>query len=209
MTTTQRLRACWLAFVVLLAGCANTPTATLPPASEPAIAAQFRDQYVIGPGDSLDIFVWHNPDLTRTTPVQPDGQIAIPLVGNVVAVGKTPAALSQEVQDKLKSFIQDPIVTITPSQFVGVKSRQIRVIGEAAQPKAIPYVTNMTALDVMIQVGGLTKYADGDRAVLVRDIGGKEKSYRLRLDSLIQDGDISQNVEMAPGDVIIIPQRYF
>ena len=157
----------------------------------------------------LDVFVWHNADLTRQMPVRPDGRIAMPLVGDTVAVGKTPQVLSAEIQDKLKPYIRDPLVTIIPTQFVGLFTRQIRVIGEAAQPRALPYRSSMTALDVMIEVGGLTRYADGDRAVLVRQVNGQQQSFRVRLDSLVRDGDITQNVDMQPGDILIIPQRFF
>ena len=166
-------------------------------------------EYVIGPGDMLDIFVWHNADLTKQMPVRPDGRIAMPLVGDTVAVGKTPAALSAEIQDKLKPYIRDPLVTVIPTGFVGLFTRQVRVIGEASQPRALPFKSSMTALDVMIEVGGLTKYADGNRAVLVRNVDGKQQSFRIRLDSLIRDGDINQNIDMLPGDILIIPQRFF
>jgi len=170
---------------------------------------QSTPEYVIGPGDQLDIFVWHNADLTRQMPVRPDGRIDMPLVGDTVAVGKTPQALATEIQNKLMPFIRDPLVTVIPTQFVGLFTRQIRVIGEASQPRAIPFRSSMTALDVMIEVGGLTKYADGDRAVLVRQVNGQQQSYRVRLGSLIRDGDIKQNVDMQPGDILIIPQRFF
>jgi polysaccharide biosynthesis/export protein len=196
----------WLAVLTLLAGCANNAVSQAPPAAaNPPTAAE----YIIGPGDVLDIFVWHNPDLTRAMPVRPDGRIAMPLVGDTVALGKTPRALAAEIQDKLMPYVRDPLVTVIPTQFVGLFTRQVRVIGEASQPKALPYRSNMTALDVMIEVGGLTKYADGDRAVLVRDVNGQKQSYRVKLDSLIRDGDINQNVDIQPGDILIIPQRYF
>jgi polysaccharide export outer membrane protein len=173
--------------------------AAQPPASE----------YIIGPGDVLDIFVWHNTDLSRRMPVRPDGRIAMPLLGDTVAVGKTAPQLAAEIQDKLRTFIRDPLVTVIPTQFVGTFTRQIRVIGEAARPQAIPFRSSMTMLDVMIEVGGLTRFAAGDRAVLVRQDKGEQKSYRIRLDSLVRDGDINQNVDMQPGDIVIIPQRYF
>jgi polysaccharide export outer membrane protein len=167
-------------------------------------------EYVIGAGDVLDIFVWHNSDLTRSIPVRPDGRISMPLVGDTLVVGKTPAALAAELQDKLKPYIIDPLVTVIPTQFVGLFTRQVRVIGEAAQPRALPYRSSMTVLDVMIDVGGLTRYADGDRAVLVRQAaGGQQQSYRVKLDSLVRDGDITQNVDVQPGDILIIPQRLF
>ena len=195
---------------MFLAACAgNTPTASLS-TSTATTTLPTAQEYIIGPGDVLDIFVWHNSDLTRQMPVRPDGRISMPLVGDTLVVGKTPAALSAELQDKLKPYIIEPLVTVIPTSFVGLFTRQIRVIGEAAQPRALPFRSSMTVLDVMIEVGGLTRYADGDRAVLVRQgPGGMQQSYRVRLDELIHDGDIQQNVDMQPGDILIIPQRTF
>ena len=192
---------------MMLSACAQGPS--LPPASTDIGPPEATSQYVIGPGDVLDIFVWHNADLTRQIPVRPDGRISMPLIGDALAVGKTPTDLAGELQEQFKPFLKDPLVTVIPVQFVGLFTRQIRVVGEAVQPKAISYRSKMTALDVMIEVGGLTKYADGDRAVLVRSVGGKQESYQVRLDSLVRDGDVSKNVAMAPGDILIIPQRFF
>src|SRR5262245_49922108 len=166
-------------------------------------------QYVIGAGDVLDIFVWRNADLSRRMPVRPDGRIAMPLLGDTVAIGKTPGQLASEVQDKLRSYIRDPLVTVIPIRFVGTFARQIRVLGEAGRPQAIPYRSSMTVLDVMIMVVGLTRYADGDRAVTVRQVNGEQTTTRVRLSSLIRDGDINQNMDMQPGDILIIPQRFF
>jgi polysaccharide export outer membrane protein len=208
--TKKPFQALWLALTMYLAACAGgAPSAGLMP-STATTTLPTAQEYIIGPGDVLDIFVWHNADLTRQMPVRPDGRIAMPLVGDTLAVGKTPAGLSAELQDKLKPYIIEPLVTVIPTSFVGLFTRQIRVIGEAAQPRALPFRSSMTVLDVMIEVGGLTRYADGDRAVLVRQgAGGQQQSYRVRLDSLIRDGDINQNVDMQPGDILIIPQRFF
>jgi polysaccharide biosynthesis/export protein len=195
--------------MLLVAGCSSEktlPTVSLAPG--PASYASASD-YRIGPGDVLDIVVWHNSDLSNHVPVRPDGRISMPLVGDVVAAGKTPMNLADEIKDKLKPYIKDPLVTVTPTQFVGPVSRQIRVIGEAVQPRAIPYSTNMTLLDVMIAVGGLTRYADGDRAVVIRVVNGVQQTYHVHLDGLIRDGDVTQNVAVQPGDIIIIPQRFF
>ena len=207
-------RSLWLAAVTVLAGavlmgCSTGPS--LPPASNISAAASSTpaSEYIIGPGDVLDIFVWHNTDLTRQMPVRPDGRISMPLIGDMTAVGKTPVQLAGELQVKLKPFVNDPLVTVIPTSFVGLFTRQIRVVGEAIQPRAIPFRSNMTVLDVMIEVGGLTKYADGDRAVLVRATSGKQQSYQVHLDSLVRDGNVSQNVDMQPGDILIIPQRFF
>ncbi|HEX3810911.1 MAG TPA: XrtA/PEP-CTERM system exopolysaccharide export protein [Rhizomicrobium sp.] len=199
-----------VAVALMLVGCATGPT--LPAATTldtAASAAQAPADYRIGPGDVLNIFVWHNTDLSAQIPVRPDGRISMPLVGDVSAAGLTPTDLGNTLQEKLKPYIKDPLVTVIPTQFVGLFTRQIRVIGEAVQPRAIPYSANMTVLDVMIAVGGLTKYADGDRAVIVRVMDGKQQSYTVHLDSLINDGDVNQNVAMQPGDILIIPQRFF
>lgn len=195
--------------VLMAAGCSTAPNAPTLPAAMAETTPEASSQYVIGPGDVLDIFVWHNTDLTRQIPVRPDGRISMPLIGDALAVGKTPTALAQELQDQLKPYVKDPLVTVIPVQFVGLFTRQIRVVGEAVQPKALPYRSRMTALDVMIEVGGLTKYADGNHAILVRNVNGKQESYTVHLDSLVRDGDVSQNVAMAPGDILIVPQRFF
>jgi polysaccharide biosynthesis/export protein len=184
---------------------------TLPPAQISATSTSYAaaSDYRIGPGDMLNVVVWHNPDVSGPVPVRPDGRISVPLVGDVVAAGKTPMGLADELKDKLKPFIKEPVVTVTPTQFVGPVGRQIRVIGEAVQPRAIAFSSNMTLLDVMIDVGGLTRYADGDRAVIVRVENGKQQTYHVHLDGLIRDGDVTQNVAMQPGDILIIPQRFF
>ena len=166
-------------------------------------------QYVIGPGDKLSIFVWRNPELSVDVPVRPDGRISIPLVEDIVAIGKTPASLARDVEKRLSVYVSQPIVTVMAKDFVGPFTRQIRIVGEAVQPRAIPYRANMTVLDAMIEVGGLTKFASGDRATLVRAVVGEQQSHRLHLDSLIKDGDIRENVALVPGDIIIIPQRFF
>ena len=167
------------------------------------------DTYLIGPGDNLDIFVWQNPQLSVKVPVRPDGKISIPLVQDVAALGRTPSALAHDISERLKAYVKDPNVTVIVSSFVGPFSQQIRVIGEAAKPQAIPYRSNMTILDVMIEVGGLTRFAAGDRSVIVRNVNGQHQTIRARLDSLVNDGDVRDNIAMRPGDIVIIPQRYF
>jgi polysaccharide export outer membrane protein len=203
------MKAVAVACLFVLAACTGGPRATGLPPLTASMTTPEASQYVIGPGDVLDIFVWHNTDLTRQIPVRPDGQISLPLIGDTTAVGKSPTDLAADIQNRLKPFVKDPLVTVIPVQFVGLFTRQIRVVGEAVTPKALPYSSQMTVLDVMIEVGGLTKYADGNRAVLVRLVNGKQQSYTLALDSLVRDGDVSQNVPMAPGDILIIPQRFF
>jgi polysaccharide export outer membrane protein len=194
-----------LAAAGILASCTSTNGA-----APPTTPAQVSNaDYLIGPGDSLQIFVWRNPDLSTTVPVRPDGRISIPLVEDIECAGKTPTQLAREIELRLKKYVTDPVVTVIVNSFVGPFSQQIRVVGEAAQPKSLPYRRNMSALDAMIAVGGLTPYAAGDRATLVRTVHGKQESYNLRLGDLLKDGDMSANVPLEPGDVIIIPQSYF
>jgi len=169
------------------------------------------DQYVIGSGDALSVFVYRNPDLSEGgVSVRPDGRISVPLIEDITAAGKTPTQLAREIEGRLKKYIQDPNVTVIVRSFVGPFDRQIRVIGEATEPAAIPFRDHMTLLDVMIATKGLTKYAAGNRAEIVRrDADGKQTAIRVRLNDLIKDGDIDQNIEMQPGDTLIIPQTWF
>jgi polysaccharide export outer membrane protein len=182
-----------------------------PPGAGKAIATE---EYVIGPGDQLGIFVYDSPQLSSDVPVRPDGRISTPLVQTIVAAGKTPTALGHEMEERLKEFIKDPRVTIIVRGFVGPLDRQIRVIGEAADPLALPYREHLTVLDVMIASKGLTRYAAGNRAVIERrtpdkDGHNKLETIHVRLSDLMKDGDISQNVELEPGDTLIIPQSWF
>jgi polysaccharide biosynthesis/export protein len=169
------------------------------------------DEYVIGAGDQLSVFVWKNSDLSEAgVGVRPDGKISVPLIDEIVASGKTPPQLAHEIEERLKKYVQDPLVSVIVRSFVGPANRQIRVIGEATDPEAIPYRDDMTVLDLMIATKGLTKYAAGNRAVIVRHgPDGKEHNIQVHLDDLIKNGDISQNVEMQPGDTLIIPQSWF
>jgi len=187
---------------IVVAGCANK----LPP---PPAVSQSSTEYRIGPGDQLSIFVWQNKDLSTEVPVRPDGKISLPLINDMVAAGKTPTQLSTDVQDQLKKYVNNPLVTVIVHSFMGPYSEQVRVVGEATRPRSIPYRDHMTALDAMIEVGGLTPLAAGDRATLVRYVDGKQESFGLKLDDLLKDGDMSANSPLAPGDVIIIPQSYF
>jgi polysaccharide export outer membrane protein len=166
--------------------------------------------YQIGPGDTLQVFVWRNPDLTTTVPVRPDGRISVPLIEDLVVTGKTPTVVARDIENSLKAYVQDPIVTVMVSNFVGPFAQQVRVVGEAALPQAIPYRDNMSVLDVMIAAGGLTKFAAGNRAVIARNIGnGQTQEIRVRLSDLLKDGDLSANMAMVPGDVLIVPQSWF
>ena len=207
--------------VTMLSVAACSPNAGGPPVVPPAPARTPDnaavtgvipyDQYVIGSGDSLSIFVYRNPDLSDGgVSVRPDGRISTPLIEDIMAAGKTPTQLAREIEERLKKYIQDPNVTVIVRSFIGPFDRQIRVLGEATDPSAIPYRDHMTLLDVMIATKGLTKYAAGNRAEIVRrDPDGKTTSIRVKLSDLIKDGDISQNVEMQPGDTLIIPQSWF
>lgn len=196
-----------LALVAIMALGACAANQELPPATEAQSASE--PLYKIGPGDSLTIFVWRNPDLGISVPVRPDGRISVPLLEDLVAAGKTATDLSREIEGKLAQYIQDPLVTVIVTGFVGNYTEQVRVVGQATNPQAIPYRANMTVLDAMISVGGLTEFAAGNRATLVRRIGGEQKQYRLRIADLIKDGDISANANLLPGDVIIIPESVF
>lgn len=190
---------------VLLAACAMNPDA---PAAV-ADSGEPTPQYVIGPTDGLQIFVWRNPELSTGVTVRPDGRISVPLIEDLDAAGKTPTQLAREMEKILSEFVQDPVVTVIVSGFVGPFDQQIRVVGEATEPRAIQYRSKMTALDAIIEVNGLTEFAAGNRAVIVRIVDGKSQSYRVRLDDLIKDGDVTANVEMLPGDILIIPESWF
>ena len=165
--------------------------------------------YVIGPGDQLQISVWKNPELSTAVPVRPDGRISTPLALDVVAAGRTPEELGHDIEGRLKKYVSDPIVTVIVSSFVGPYSQQVRIVGEASQPKALPYLAHMTVLDAMIASGGLTPYASGNRTKLIRKVNGRDISSTLRLSDLLKEGDLSANVELQPGDTIIIPQSWF
>jgi len=197
---------CALALALLagLAGCANAPA--LPPA--PALAAVQDYTYVIGAGDGLNIIVWRNPELSMAVPVRPDGKVAAPLVEEMVAQGKTSTELARDIEKQLSKFVRDPIVTVLVTGFIGPYSEQIRVVGEAAKPQFLSYKKNMTILDVMIAVGGLTDFADGNRATILRTSEGN-KQYSVRLKDLVKRGDVTANVEMKPGDILIVPQSLF
>jgi polysaccharide export outer membrane protein len=195
--------ASW-ACVMLAAGCSQLPVV----GSESA-TVHHDWTYVVGAGDTLNIFVWRNPDLSANVVVRPDGKFSTPLIKELSAVGKTPVELSKEIEEIMKEYIRDPLVTVTVGGFVGEFSQQIRVLGEATNPASIPYRKNMTVLDLMIQVGGLTDFAAGNRATLVRYAEGQEQSYRVRLEDLVRDGDITANVALQPGDVLIIPEAWF
>jgi polysaccharide export outer membrane protein len=209
MKQVQHKNVVWLvlAAIALLAlgGCSTAPTVS----AAPATAAAPTEHYIIGPGDTLDIFVRDNPNLTTTVPVRPDGRISIPLVQSIMAAGRTPDQLADDLQKALGQYIRSPLVTVIVKSFVGAYSQQVRVVGQATSPKAVPYRSGMTVLDVMIDVGGLTKFAAGNNAKIVRrTAGGTEETIPVRLGDLM-NGAIKDNVTMRPGDILIIPQALF
>lgn len=186
----------------MLTGCAST----YPPA--PTLAADSEYNYVIGPGDTVNIIVWRNPELSLSVPVRPDGKITTPLVEDLPALGRDSTTLAREIEKELAKFIREPVVTVIVTNFIGPFSEQIRVVGEATKPQALPYVQNMTLVDVMIQVGGITDFAAGNRASILRTAQGN-KQFSVRIDDLLNSGDFGANVEMLPGDVLVIPQSWF
>lgn len=193
---------------VILTGCSSQtlPTAT-PRAS---LTTDVNDyNYLIGPGDQLTIFVWRNPEISGTFTVRPDGKVTTSLVEDIDVTGRTPSMLARELEEQLSTFINNPRVTVSLGGFSGPFSEQVRIIGEAANPRSISYTQHMTLLDVMIQVGGLTQFAAGNNAKLVRVIDNEQKTFDIDIEDLIKDGDISKNVDILPGDVIIIPEAWF
>jgi len=190
--------ACMLA----LGGCA-THAPALPQ------AAATNPDYLIGPGDSVSIMVWRNPEVSMSVPVRPDGKITTPLVEDLPAAGKTSTQLARDIEKALAKYIQEPVVTVIVTGFVGNFSEQIRVIGQAAKPQALSYRRDMSLMDVLIAVGGVTEFAAGNRAVVIRTVDGQQQKYTVRLDDLLKDGDISANMRMLPGDVLVIPESFF
>ncbi len=168
-----------------------------------------NDDYIIGPGDVLQVFVWGHQDLSSNVQVRPDGQISTPLVEDMQAAGKTPTDLARAVEESLSEYVRSPTVTIIVQQFIGEYDRQIRVVGQAAQPQALAYRDGMTLLDVMITVGGLAEFASGNKAKIVRRVDGQEQTIKVRISDLLNKGDMDQNVRMMPGDVLVIPESIF
>jgi polysaccharide export outer membrane protein len=191
------------AAVALLAGCG---TSSHPRAPEKAATPDY--QYKIGTLDTVNIIVWRNPELSMSVPVRPDGKVSTPLVEDLPALGKNPTMLARDIEKALSKYIREPVVTVIVTTFAGPYSEQIRVIGEALRPQVMPYRQSMTVLDVMIAVGGLTDFADGNAATIMRPAEGNAL-YNVRLRDLVKRGEISANVEMKPGDVLIIPQSWF
>ncbi len=195
-----------------LAGCTGGATGPqLPPASFVAMQEGPGEEYVIGPLDELTIFVWRNPELGAKVQVRPDGRITTPLITDMPAVGKTPKMLADDITLQLSQYIQDPLVSVIVNKFAGTFSQQVRVVGATEKPASLPYRANMTLLDAMIAVGGLSEYAAGNRAKLIRfdKETGRQKEFAIRLGDLLKKGDSAANVMLMPGDVIIIPESTF
>jgi polysaccharide export outer membrane protein len=197
----------WLAAAALaltVGGCASAPATTAR-----AMDSAPTPDYVIGPGDTVNIIVWRNPEVSGAFPVRPDGKLTAPLVEDLEASGKTSTALARDIEKALSKFIQQPVVTVIVNSFVGTYNEQIRVIGQAAKPQALPYRKDMSLMDVLIAVGGVTEFASGNKASIIRTVDGKTQKLQVRLDDLIKDGDISANLMMRPGDILVIPESFF
>ncbi|WP_328988079.1 XrtA/PEP-CTERM system exopolysaccharide export protein [Thiorhodovibrio winogradskyi] len=195
--------------LTLLSGCAVQSQYPPVPPDQRQLSVQESYFYEVAPGDAVNIFVWGIPELSGTVPVRPDGMLTTPLIEDMPASGKTPSELARDLEKELALYVRAPIVTVIVNGFVGLPQQQVRVVGEATKPAAVPFRKHMTLLDLMIEVGGLTEYAAGNKAVLVRFIDGKQREYSVRIDDLIRDGDISQNFSLLPGDILVIPEAWF
>lgn len=211
MTSTHgcRFLSAALAALLVLAACSGGGSVRADQAGAAAAPKGPPAEYRIGPGDVLNVFVFNQPDLSVTVPVRPDGLVSTPLVENMQAAGKTPSDLGRDMEKVLAEYVRTPKVNIIVTNFVGTYADQVRVVGQAAHPQSLPYRNGMTLLDVMIAVGGLGEFAAGNRARLVRKQGGKSVEMRVRLQDLLNDGDIGANLPIQPGDVLIIPQSRF
>ena len=200
------VRLFWLGvFLLVLSGCATK----YPPLEGGPAPAQLTPDYIIGAGDSVQIFVWRNPELSSGVTVRPDGKITTPLVEDVQASGKTPTQLARDMEKELSVYVKNPVVTVMVGGFIGPYEEQIRVVGQATNPQALPYRDQMTLLDLMIAVGGLTEFAAGNKAIVVRVIDGQWQQFGVRIDDLINGADISANTYVLPGDILIIPESWF
>lgn len=230
MTDVQKLELCrqgarigiLMLSVIGLGACAGQKAGFLPPSANYGSQTTSPEayNYLIGPGDSVQIFVWRNPEVSQSVTVRPDGKISTPLVEDLQASGKTPTQLARDLEKALETYIRQPIVTVIVAGGIGPYSEQIRVVGQVGgggssseggqttKPQAIAYKQKMTLLDVMVMVGGLSQFADGNRTKLVRVIDGKQQEYEVRLEDLL-NGDINANVDMLPGDTLIVPEAWF
>lgn len=186
------------------ANAAVSPSAPVPS----AIGEDAASRYIIGPGDALQVFVWRNPELTTTVPVRPDGKISTPLVEDMVAVGKTPSQLARDVEKVLSEYVRSPQVNIIVTQPASTFS-QVKVIGQVARPQSLPFHEGMTVLDAVLAVGGLNPFASGNRAKVIRQENGKPREIRIKLDDLVNKGEMATNIQLRPGDVLVVPQSLF
>jgi polysaccharide export outer membrane protein len=195
-----------------MTGVASSQTSIPAPGAVPgqpaAAAANVSADYIIGPGDTLQVFVWRNPELTTTVPVRPDGKVSTPLVEDMIAVGKTPSILARDIEKVLAEYVRTPQVNVIVTQPASVFS-QVKIIGSVARPQALPYREGMTVLDAILAVGGLSDFAAGNRSRIVRTVDGKQQEIRVKLDALVNNGDMKQNQALKPGDVLIIPESRF
>jgi polysaccharide export outer membrane protein len=194
-------------FFVFCVGCSFN--SSFPPVPDAQKNVEVDYDYILGPGDSVEIFVWGNEELSSGSAVRPDGKLTTHLVEDLQASGKTSTQLARDIEEAYSEYVRQPIVSVTVGGFSGIPEQSIRVMGEATSAKQINYRKHMTLLDVMISSGGLTEYADGNGSVLVRMVDGKQVTYSLRLDDLVRDGDISANLSVMPGDIIIIAESWF
>ena len=197
----------------LVTACAKEPLYPPAPAKAAAVPAKAMAAsewlYVLGPGDSINVFVWGNPEVSGSFPIRPDGKVTMNLAEDLQASGKTPTQLAREIEKILAKYIQDPVVTVTVAGGIGPYNQQIRVLGQAAKPQSLSYRENMSLVDLMIAVGGITDFADGNRASILRVVDGKPQQYGVRLEDLLKNGDVSANVDILPGDVLIITESWF
>lgn len=199
-----RLATMSLVMSFALAGCVGMAST-----ADHDVAVTTTPTYQIGAGDNLKIFVWHNDDLSAEVPVRPDGRISLPLVPDMMAAGKAPTDLAADIEAQLRNFVQDPVVTVIVTSFTGPYSQQVRVIGQVAKPQAVTYRADMSVLDAVIAVGGLTNLAAGNRATIIRKANGQDIRIPVALDDILQDGDLSANRKLFPGDVVIVPESWF
>jgi polysaccharide export outer membrane protein len=198
-----------------VAGLAMAAAAHAAPADKPVApatavpeTAKVDSTYIIGPGDTLQIFVWRQPELSVSVPVRPDGKVSTPLVEDIVAVGKTPSQLAREMEKVLSEYVRSPQVNVIVSQPISTYS-QVKIIGQVAKPQALPFREGITALDAVLAVGGLAPFAAGNRAKVVRTENGKQRELRIKLDDIINKGDMQQNILLQPGDVLVVPESRF
>ena len=202
----KKLPAILCALAIAVVGCGSQDYLEVPEAQR-TVEPDYN--YVIGPGDTMEVFVWGNEELTTIGVVRPDGKFTTRLVEDLPASGKTSTELARDIEKAYSEYVRQPVVSVIVNGFVGVPSQQVRVVGEASNPMSVPFSKHMTLLDLIIAVGGMTEFASGNNSVLIRTNEGRQESYALRLDDLIKDGDISANLSLLPGDIVIISESWF